>query len=217
MKEEFVYMNNTYFYPCMFRFDEYPMALNDVLGNNNPLKYIYGTIRCAWANNYDSFLKFEEKAFIENVLDKYVECNYTPVFNFSKVNLTKNDLKDEFSNYLLNLCVEKKAEIIVASQILYDYVKSKYPDLPIIASVNQPVVKFQNNLNSKDEEFMFYDNLLKNYDKVIIRPEFTSYIEQGLDFKDKDRIILIPNSACVRNCQYFESCWALETMDISFL
>ena len=186
--------------PTLFEFVYYPFAVVDVFtehGLSHPIKYCYGTIRCLWSNNYDSYIKFEDKKYIETILSNHKERNIIPVINFSKVEIEPDELNDEFCNYFLDIAIQNNAEFIVASDLLYDYIKLKYPKAKLIASVNKTIDKFFR-YDDLEEERAFYDELLIKYDKVVVRPEFI--FNGGVLPDDKERLIIIPNSACKMGC-----------------
>ena len=202
------------FIPNLFLFDEYSFAITKATQNKgieNPLKYVYGIIRCKWAFNYDSFIKMDDNEYAEMLLKEYCENNIIPVLNFSKTNVESEDLDDKFCNFLLDKANENKGEVIVASDILFNYIKSKYPDMKITSSVNLPIYKFQTeevqNTYNPQDELNFYNDLSKKYDRVIIRPEFVKYIEQGLLPENTEKMILIVNSSCKSNCNQFDKCF----------
>lgn len=203
-------INLDWYLPTLFQYDEYNFAFEDVLNEykiNNPLKYVYGIVRCNWAFNYDSDIKFNTEYLIKIFIKKYKNRNFVPILNFSKVNIRKEDLQDKYCNELLEACVEINGEIITASDILFDYIKNKYPNTKLISSVNYPVFNFQSKNNySPEEEFNLYNSLLSKFDKVILRPEFFKHLENSFSFENKDKLILISNSACINNCPYYENC-----------
>lgn len=200
--------NINWLFPNLFLFEDFTRAVDQLCNDysiNNPLKYVYGIIRCNWAYNYDSYMKFQEKSFIKNVFSFYGEKNITPILNFSRLTVEKEDLTDSFSNFLLDLCAEINGEIIVASDILFDYIKNKYPELKLISSVNKPIYKFQKQDNyNAEEELKYYCELSEKFDMTVIRPEFIKNI--GTISEHKEQFIIPVNSACINNCQYFDEC-----------
>lgn len=212
--------NVNWFLPNLFLFDEYSFAVCDVLkqlGKDCPLKYSYGNVRCNWSNSFDSYIKLIDKKFLVNIFQTNTEKNITPIFNFSKTKITEEDLHDEISNTILDLCNEYNAILIVASDLLYKYIKEKYADIKIIASVNKSIERFQTveaqiNYNPQ-EELDFYNNLALTYDKVVIRPEFTEYLQDDFLPNDAEKYIIPINSCCQKNCADFCKCWNILSKD----
>lgn len=211
--------NLTWYLPNLFLFEDYTMAIEEVstaLEIENPLKYVYGIIRCEWAFNYDSYVKIQDNKYIEDFIEKYKDINTVPIFNFSKINISEDALKDNFCNLMLDACAEVNGEVIVASETLFDYIKNKYPDIKITSSVNMPIYKFQKNSDYNIEtELEYYNRLSKDFDKVIMRPEFVKYLEQDFLPNNKEKMIVISNNACIPNCQCYEEC--LNTKSVNFL
>lgn len=207
-----------WYFPNLFLFEDYTMAVNDVANDlciKNPLKYVYGIVRCKWAFNYDSFIKIQDKKYINTFIERYKKIETIPILNFSKLNIQKEDLSDDYCNLMLDACVEVKGEVIVASELLFDYIKNKYPDIKITSSVNLPIYKFQKNIDYKVEtELEYYNRLSEKFDKVIMRPEFVKFLDEDFMPNDREKIIIISNSDCIPNCTCYEEC--LNTKSVKF-
>lgn len=199
-----------WFLPTLFIYDTYSIGLIKVLKEheiNIPKIFSYGTIRCEWTYKYDSYIKFEDKYFIDSILKMNTENDIKPVIDFSNTDLTEQNLENSFCNWFLDKCQEYNCEIIIGADILFDYVKNKYPDIKLISSVYKPMDLFQNDEDNFDKELNYYKNLLTKYDKVMVRPEFVKYIEQGTAvFENMEKLVIITNSACRNNCAHFREC-----------
>ena len=133
------------------------------------------------------------------------EIGITPSFTFTKSKITKDDLKDRYANYLVDIALEFDAHFIVYSDILKDYIKEKNPNAYMVASIIKSIEKFQgpNAKNwSVENETNYYNKLLKEYDMVVVRPEYSEsvLIKNPSLIDDISRIEVLINQTCVRNC-----------------
>ncbi len=138
---------------------------------------------------------------------KYLKkINATPTFTFTSTQLTKEDLKDEYANFLLDIALENDARFIVYSDILRDYIKEKKSDACTVASVIKSNFRFQgpNKIEEPtvEKETNYYNKLLKEYDIVVVRPEYsiTTLTEHPEYIDDISRIEVMINQPCIYNC-----------------
>ena len=138
---------------------------------------------------------------------KYLKkINATPTFTFTSTQLTKEDLKDEYANFLLDIALENDARFIVYSDILRDYIKEKKSDACTVASVIKSNFRFQgpNKIEEPtvEKETNYYNKLLKEYDIVVVRPEYsiTTLTEHPEYIDDISRIEVMINQPCIFNC-----------------
>ncbi len=109
---------------------------------------------------------------------------------FSNCQLTDRDLDHADCNWFLQQCHNSMNGIIVASEILRDYLRCRYPDYRVIASIG---------FNRKDLEF--YKQAQEHYDLVVLHPdrnEDDEFIEQ----LDTSRIEVLVNELCIADCPF---------------
>lgn len=207
--------NINWILPILFSKDEYAIAIGNLsnkLQIKNPIKYAYGTIKCKWSLNFDSFMKFEDLKYIEKVLQTYQNFSITPLINFSQYDLTSKDLDDVFCNKFLELSTQYNSEFIVASDVLFDYIKNKYPNSIITSSVMYPKLNYQG-IDDKAGECSLYNELITKFDKVIVRPEFAkTHLLESIDkISDINKIQVPINDSCKMNCQHFKDCFNITS------
>ena len=88
----------------------------------------------------------------QSIIDYFHNQNMPIRFVFTNSLLQKKHLNDYYSNEILSMIDENNDWIILSSQLLYDYVKLKYPNLKIIRSITTLVPEC-------------YDNIIENIDK----------------------------------------------------
>lgn len=134
------------------------------------------------------------------------EINATPSFTFTCTQITKEDLKDKYANYFLDIALEAKSHFIIYSDLLKDYIKEKDPNAYVVASVIKPSLQFQGPDNMKEwsveKETNLYNKLLKEYDMVVVRPEYSkgALLENPNLIDDISRIEVLINQPCIQNC-----------------
>lgn len=201
--------------PGLFLYEEYLIAVDNItrdLGIENPIKYAYGSVKCGWTNR--SYIKFPNRNFIESTIEGHKSRYEIPILNFSKHDIEKDDLNDEFCNFLLDCYANIGSEIIVSSDLLYNHIKERHPNTKINSSFIKPSLEFYNQENyDPQRELDYYNNLTSKFDKVIVRSEFLKYIQQGMVPENLDKIVLIVNNRCFNNCKLFEQCLKLPTVD----
>ena len=138
---------------------------------------------------------------------KYInDINAYPTFTFTSTTLTKEDLKDEYANFILETSFEYNARFIVYSDYLRDYIKEKNPDATVVASVIKANCRFQGPNKTEEatieNETNYYNKLLKEYDIVVVRPEYSKdilpYHPEYID--DISRLEVLINQPCIKNC-----------------
>lgn len=195
--------------PVMFCAEPVWTAMHRRLKENGitpPKISAYGCPACNWAGGRLP----EQQSVNINTLDKIFnymhECNATPTFTFTYTDLTKKDLSDWYCNALLDFALEHKSNFIVYSDLLKDYIKNKSPEAKVIASVIKPSVRFhgKNRIEEPtvENETNYYNQLLKEYDQVVVRPEYSQNVlaEQYKYIDDISRIEVLINQTCVPNC-----------------
>ncbi len=176
-------------------------------GFKPPKVNLYGTPAQRWIGG--TIPRVKEK-LQKNVLYehfKYIkELEATPILDFTSTNITKEELKDEYANYLLDIALEFNSDFMVYSDILKDYIKEKNPNAKIISSHTKPVYRFQGPNRVEDptveNETNYYNKLLKEYDTVIVRPEYSKYVlcKNPSLIDDISRIEVLVNQPCIINC-----------------
>lgn len=166
----------------------------------------FGSVKSKWSGGRVSVVTTEDKDFIMRLFSHLVDIGVTPSLTFSRHDICKEDLKDPFCNYILDIAQALDCNLILSSDLLFDYIKNKYPDAICTASVIKPTFEFQTPQKLKnynfEEELNYYNMLLKNYNKVVVRPEFAKIHLPNICEKINDisKIEVLINQICVPNC-----------------
>ncbi len=167
----------------------------------------FGSPACIWTGGRAPAVMdaFDSKR-LGRIFNYLKEINVTPTFTFSCTQLTKDDLKDRYANYLLDMAYDFDSHFIVYDDNLKNHIKEKYPQSYVVASVVKPAFRFQgaNRIEepSVENETNFYNELLKEYDMVVVRPEYskTALYENPNLIDDISRIEVLINQPCAFNC-----------------
>ena len=148
---------------CLFWFDDY------VLENLSNRKDIiaFGGINCLWHGG-----RFIQKEYsldeIENTISLYNTKGIPCRFVFSNHKITKEDLNDKLSNDILDILSKNELNgVIISSDLLYEYIRNKYPKMKIVCSVIKTCVETNNWINETPE---LYNSLCEKYDFVVLNP-----------------------------------------------
>ncbi len=200
----------TWCLPCLFQYESLITIIQTNIKKtlNKILKTeLYGAPSSVWSGGRIPavYEELSEKQLTN--LFKYIgEYNATAVFAFNCTKITKETLKDRYANMLLDFALEHNSKFMVYSDILRDYIKEKKSDAFVISSVLKPVFYFQgpNRIENPDpqKETEYYNKLLKEYDMVSVRPEYSKFIlaNDTTLIDDLSKIQVLINQSCICNC-----------------
>jgi len=193
----------------------------------NKLLYLYNKLPYIFKKDiviqslYDSLpgLKWNGGRTINNdlvntqtVLKNIENINYLGIginFTFSNFLIKENDLKDKKCNDILRVLSSSNLNgVIVSSMLLKDYIMKYYPNLKIILSLTY----FYNNIDNISNEIKktFQDNV---YHKIVIPPDYNYDFNLLLNLNNKNKIELLLNETCYKNCKYKKEHYRLINED----
>lgn len=132
-----------------------------------------------------------DSAFVENVV-KTINAKGIPVrYTFNNTIVTENELDDPFCNYCMDVANNGMNEVMVASPILEQYLREKYPNFKYNSSTCKEIkdVAALNAEIEKDYQYVVLDYNLNNKWDVI------DQIER------KDKVEVLVNTLCNPNCK----------------
>lgn len=214
----------------LFGHQDFVWGLIDIcktkLGLELPIKYAFGGVPCVFQGgrvpNYDYDLP-QIKEIIDGYNKRGIACRLT----FSSPFITEDDLSDEKSNQMLKIIEDNnhtymenlpnKNGVIIALDILNEYIKEKYPSLERISSQVKPSIEV--GLGPCKDTADYYNKLFDNYDIVVINPAKVYDDEFLRKIKYPERCEFIANHKCIPNCQnaknHYETLtrWQLEKLN----
>jgi len=155
----------------------------------------------------------------ELVLKHWSECP-VPVgcfYTFSNHLLKEEHLDDPSSNWLLDILVkynqQKVNGVIIATDILSDYIRKKYPELKQKASIVKSSVERPKVFG---RDFKYYDELTKRFDIIMLHPDDghdKELLKQIADSGKQDSYEIILNENCPIGCNVRKPCYATTARD----
>lgn len=206
------YSNNVIWsLPCLFQYEVILAAIQKSLqdlGMNLLNINAYGSPATVWSGGRAPIVKQELDIKILRKLFNYVyfDNSAVPTLTFSRIDITKDDLNDAYANYLLDFFIERGARFIVSSEILRDYIKNKNSNAVVVGSILKAIHRFQGvdkiEEPTVENESNYYNKLLKEYDIVVVRPEYSKSVllKQPQLIDDISRIEVLINQLCYSNC-----------------
>lgn len=204
--------------PSLFCNDEIMFELIDAcsdLGIKLPVNQVFGSVKSTWSGGRYSKIKNIDFDLVSETIKKYNKNGIGCSFTFSNYHVDKTMLDDVAGNKLLEIASEYHNNYaIISSDILRDYIKSKYPKIKLQASLLKPTYEFRD----FSETPSYYDDLCDLYDKVCLRPELGQNLSFLKKLKHKDKIEVLVNSNCVFKCPFsvshYDRTIKLEESDI---
>lgn len=203
------YNNIEYVMPFLFCNDLFIPVLSELFKNEvNPIKYVYGAPSSIWSGGRAIKLVQTRTSTMNAYLQKLKKYNLTAALTFSNYFITDDDIRDELCNQILDIAYENNCHFIVASEKLYNHIKSRYPNAKMVCSVIIPSIL---RLNGSFNESEFYNKMLNKYDIVVVRPEWTFENIDKIDrlITDVKRIEVLVNQTCIYNCPNTEKHYKL--------
>lgn len=197
--------------PCLFQYEVVFGAMQSTLralGFDTLNANCFGSPATIWSSGRAPVVVDElDKRQLKRVFN-YVQKqnNGTPSFTFSRIDISKDDLKSAYENYLLDFAIEHGARFIVSSDRLKDYIKDKNPNAVVVASILKPIYKYQGETKEEEptpeSESEYYNKLLQEYDIVVVRPEYSKdvLVYNPELINDLSRIEVLINQICISNC-----------------
>lgn len=137
-----------------------------------------------------------------NSLQNYALLAYSYKLNDVDFNIIFNNplieekhLEDEYCNYFLENMYQKGNGVIISSDILYDYIKSNYPDYKLIYSC------INGTGCTQDEYKDFIKSKIPEYDLVVFDPNFNHNYEFIKEL-DVNKLEILVNQPCIKHCDY---------------
>lgn len=193
--------------PCFFQYEPMIGTLSQTIKRIEPDTIFnseaYGAPASVWTGEMipDVYQKLDENT-LETVFEYHNEINSTPVYTFTKTQISKEDLQNQYANFILDFSLKNNAKFLVYSDELKNHIKEKKSDAFIIASSTKAIEKFQGKNLPFEQEAQFYNDLLKEYDRIALRPEFVknALLKDFSLIDDISKIEVLINYPCVSNC-----------------
>lgn len=191
--------------PGLFVFDEIYYKMWNIDGNfmsgKPPVDSISGSRNVLWNAGRVARSNSNQggtKEAYKKRLEAYKEYGVNAFYTFSNNLLSEKDMQDRVCNEMLEAMVENGHDgdgVILASEILSDYLRKHYPSLKQKVSVVKSDVE-----RPQGRDAQWYNDLADRYDIVVFQPDDNFNLKLLSDIKDKKRFEILVNEGCVRDC-----------------
>ncbi len=127
--------------------------------------------------------RYITKHDMETTLSIYSKHNINVNYIFDNNSISKEDLNDNFSNLMLKSAHKEGNGIYVKSDILFDYIKKKYPHFKLIKIADE------NDFQQKD---------------ILISDKYNNILRKN-DIKFKENAYITLNPLCPSDCRHYEN------------
>lgn len=191
--------NVNYTVPGLFQFSslicDYLDLVKAKFDYKIPIKYVYGAPQIRWNGGRLILKTYRNNIYmqdIENEMTNLSDRGLKPLLTFSNCLISEDDLKDPECNEILDIANEVGAELIINSDLLYYYIKEKYPKLKIHCSVIKTAFK-------EDRNAEFYRELSKKYNIYVVHPDDNFNIDLLKKIPNENAEIML-NERCIYKC-----------------
>lgn len=156
---------------------------------------VHGCIPCLL--NSGRIIRSVSDEYKRDCLEAYAKRGIPVFLTFSNYMATTEELKDNLSNQILDLAAAyPDCGVISGSQLISDYVKSRYPDLIISTSILRTVQE-----NGRGNAG-YYTELAKNNDRVVLHPDDGFNPDVIRQITPIEKVEILVNENCIRNCPF---------------
>lgn len=167
--------------------DERPEMFYD----NIVVDSVYGCFPSAVWNGGRTIFGAPDAKNVENTLaffnERGVSCRYT----FTNCLLEEKHLKDTWCNLLLDKANNGKNSVIVNSEVLEQYLRKNYPDLPIISSTTKCIRSIEE----------FNRECENGYQLSVLHYDFNNKFDKLEQIIHPELVEVVANEYCVADCR----------------
>lgn len=196
--------------PCQFQYEPVFGAIQQSiieLGYEPLRANVFGSPATIWSGGRKPTIYGElSNKELEKRFEYITSMNGIPTFTFTCTVVEKEHLEDKYANRILDIAFNFGARFIIFSDDLRDHIRKRNPNAHTVASVIKPICHFQGPNRIEDPvpeiETQFYNKLLKEYDTVVVRPEYSKSVltKNPYVLDDLSRIEVMINQMCVSSC-----------------
>lgn len=191
-----------------FEHDERILRLHDACMKRGLGYYVdalFGGQPCSWHGGRvlrTAWTDADIAAHMHRFLPAYTERGISIRLNFSNPHLGVNDLADKRANMMLDILAEYNRNnpcphgVISASDDLREYVRDKYPDMFMTASVLKTAYAHPR----FTDEHGWYEHLATLYDMVVLRADRCVQQDWLAELGHREKMELIVTSECMPDC-----------------
>jgi len=202
----------TWTVPALFNNEQAVVGLlseiKKTFGVTLPIRSVYGSYPVMWNGGKSNLRKYttigNTRDSFEMNFDLYRMNRIDIDVSFNNPLIEEEHLNDEACNYLLEILSgtdNPDNGVIVASDVLSDYIRKKYPNLKQIVDCIKPELDFPT-ADGKKRTVEYYTELSNRYDLVVVHPDdnLDKDLLEGLS-KNYQKYIILVNESCTTGCE----------------
>lgn len=133
-----------------------------------------------------------DKSYVKDVVREFDKLQIPIRFTFTNPVITKEDLYDDFCNFVLKTADNGINGVIVVSDMLEEYIREKYPRYKVTSSTCKRITDLET-LN---------DETAKKYDIVVMDYDFNNKFDILEKVQNKEKCEILVNACCQPNCPH---------------
>ena len=196
--------------PCQFQYEPVFGAIQSSLMELGfePIKAnTFGAPATIWSGGRKPSIYGElSNKELEKRFEYLTSFNGIPTFTFTCTCVEEEHIQDKYANRIIDVAKDFNARYIVFSDALKDHIRKKVPGAQIVSSVVKAICHFQGVTRKEnptpENESRYYNEMLKEYDVVVVRPEYSKTVltttPEMID--DLSRIEVMINQMCFSSC-----------------
>lgn len=184
-----------------FTFDPMFMHFHDFMFKKTGIRFltqVHGAPTCHW-NGGRLKTNIYEQDKVDDLIRNYNDRGISVRATFTNYNITEKLLEDSFGNLLLDSLHKHNQTgqngVILCEEILRKHIRTKYPELAVIASVTK--IAKDNGSGNLD----YYRSLEPDFDRIMIHPDDNLRPELIAQLENKDKYEILVNEPCLSNCK----------------
>ena len=172
-------------------FAEMLQVLPDYFREGVEIASVYGTFPPAIWNGGRFQYGICGKDFIKTVIKAFNGKGIPLRFTFTNPLIEKKHLSDDYCNMIMHLADNGMNEVIVASPVLEDYIRTNYPSYKLTSSTCKRIT----------EPDRLYEELERDYHIVVVDYDLNNNFEALEKIQDKKKCELLVNACCNPGCK----------------
>ena len=172
-------------------FAEMLQVLPDYFREGVEIASVYGTFPPAIWNGGRFQYGICGKDFIKTVIKAFNGKGIPLRFTFTNPLIEKKHLSDDYCNMIMHLADNGMNEVIIASPVLEDYIRTNYPSYKLTSSTCKRIT----------EPDRLYEELERDYHIVVVDYDLNNNFEALEKIQDKKKCELLVNACCNPKCR----------------
>lgn len=166
-------------------------ALPEYFYDDVEIASVYGVFPPAiWNGGRMKFRKCDRN-YIKQVIKAFNDKKIPLRFTFTNPLIEERHLKDDFCNMIMQLADNGMNEVITASPILEEYIRTTYPSYKVTSSTCKRITDFEK----------LSEELDKDYHIVVVDYDFNNKFEILEKIKNKEKCEILVNACCNPECK----------------